>query len=1231
MRLFVLDADYTIEESKPVIRLFCRSEDGKSVVVYDRTFEPYFYAIAKKGAKSAKKKVSQVFVSDEKGVASVKRVENIEKIIGLKEKKIFKVFAKLPFDVPKLKDAVAALPEIEGVREFDIPFFKKYLIDKKILPLSWADVTGDKTESSLSVDTALDAKNVSAADSTEYNPSLFAFDLETIAEEGTNKIIMASVCTDAGYKKVIVYEKDNFSESIHVDSEKAVIEKLCALVKEKDPDLVLTYNGDSFDFDVLKNRAEEYGTVVNFGRDGQGVKYQRKGRINAASIRGRVHIDLFQFVSRIMRPTISSEVMSLDNVSGELTGSRKKDMTWETMIDSWQNKKDLDKLAEYCLNDSEITVGLAKALLPNIVALSKLTGSTPFDTCRATYGQLVEAYALRRASELNIAVPNKPTQDVVRERMEMDKFQGAFVVEPKPGLHKNIALFDFRSLYPSIIASHNIEPDTLNCTCCKSKKENQVPGTSSYFCTKQRGFIPRLVEELISERIEMKKRMKVVDKKSDEYKSLNAKQFAVKTLANSFYGYLGFAGSRWYLRECAEAVTAFGRHYIHKVIEMAEKRGLKCIYGDSITSERFVTVMNKEGIVHIKNIEELFLEFMKKKQAVGEKETVIPNDYRALTLNQETGKAEWREINELIRHKTSKKIFRVGQKYGETIVTEDHSLMAEQDGIISEIKPQDMAGKKMVPVRDVPEIKQLCSIDFYKILSDYSNKTIYKKRQKVSSIRKSGEWLIFGWTNRKSPVKLKRTIRTNSKMFEALCRLLGAYIAEGSSSTAETTKTKFGASISSSDVKWLEQLQEDYLLLFKNAKTGIIKSTQKKRTLCYKSGTGEKTIEYEDKTHKLQMMNQLSAVFFKMLCGQKSHAKKMPEFIYSVPEKYQRILLENMILGDGSRKFMNRRLHYSKHYKENNFRYETRSLQLMGGLSFLLNMLKQKYTIRFRPDKNTYILTTTSKNNSCTPTKVIEEKYGGYVYDLSVEGTHTFVDSCGQILLHNTDSLFLLIEKDTEAVARKFLKDVNSTLPGIMELDYEGTYLRGIFVQKKTGEGGAKKRYALIDKEGNVTIRGFEKVRRDWSKLAKDTQERVLELVLSDKKDDAVEYVKTIVEKVKSGKVDLKELGIYTTVKRDLNKYRQIGPHVSAAKRAEKRGVTIHPGTTIQYVVTRGSGSISERAELMQFAKNYDKAYYLENQILPAALRALSVLGVTKDDLLGNAKQTGLGKWGNAT
>ncbi|MCK5333081.1 MAG: hypothetical protein KAJ24_01110, partial [Candidatus Aenigmarchaeota archaeon] len=238
MRIFVLDADYVIEDSMPVIRLFCRSEGGKSVVVYDRTFEPYFYAIAKKGAKSAKKKVSSVSVSDEKGIASVKRVEVIEKIIGLKEKKLFKVFAKFPFDVPKLKDAVAALPEIEGVREFDIPFFKKYLIDKKILPLSWVDVMGDKIELSLSADTALDAKNVSAAGITEYNPSLFAFDLETILEDGANKIIMASVCTDNGYKKVIVYEKDNFSESIHVDSEKAVIDKLCALVKEKDPDLV---------------------------------------------------------------------------------------------------------------------------------------------------------------------------------------------------------------------------------------------------------------------------------------------------------------------------------------------------------------------------------------------------------------------------------------------------------------------------------------------------------------------------------------------------------------------------------------------------------------------------------------------------------------------------------------------------------------------------------------------------------------------------------------------------------------------------------------------------------------------------------------------------------------------------------------------------------------------------------------------------------------------------------
>ena len=108
-----------------------------------------------------------------------------------------------------------------------------------------------------------------------------------------------------------------------------------------------------------------------------------------------------------------------------------------------------------------------------------------------------------------------------------------------------------------------------------------------------------------------------------------------------------------------------------------------------------------------------------------------------------------------------------------------------------------------------------------------------------------------------------------------------------------------------------------------------------------------------------------------------------------------------------------------------------------------------------------------------------------------------------------------------EKTAKKYLHEVNSHLPGIMELEFEGTFRRGIFVKKKTGTGGAKKRYALIDNKGNLTIRGFEKVRRDWSKLSKDTQEKVLRLVLSDQVDAAVSHVKEVIIRLKTGKVPL--------------------------------------------------------------------------------------------------------------
>ncbi len=98
--------------------------------------------------------------------------------------------------------------------------------------------------------------------------------------------------------------------------------------------------------------------------------------------------------------------------------------------------------------------------------------------------------------------------------------------------------------------------------------------------------------------------------------------------------------------------------------------------------------------------------------------------------------------------------------------------------------------------------------------------------------------------------------------------------------------------------------QQNYYSLFSNAKASIIESNPGLRDLTYVStSANDMQIQYQDKTHKLQMMNQLAAVFFKAFCGQKSSGKHLPDFIFNAPDEFKRIMLENLIKGDGSRKF----------------------------------------------------------------------------------------------------------------------------------------------------------------------------------------------------------------------------------------------------------------------------------------------------------------------------------------
>ena len=220
----------------------------------------------------------------------------------------------------------------------------------------------------------------------------------------------------------------------------------------------------------------------------------------------------------------------------------------------------------------------------------KITGLTIYDVNRMGFSQLIEWYLLRQAPNFNEIAPNKPTNDEVLKR-RLQTYKGAFVFKPKPGLYNNIVVFDYRSLYPTIIGSHNISPGTINCDCCQ-EDATPVPTEDNkkiWFCNKRKGFIPTIIEDLINRRTRIKEIIK--NQMDEKFAILDARQNSLKLLANSFYGYLGFFMARWYSIECAQATTAFGRHYVNQVIEKAEKSGFKVIYGD--TDSTFQTLNGK--------------------------------------------------------------------------------------------------------------------------------------------------------------------------------------------------------------------------------------------------------------------------------------------------------------------------------------------------------------------------------------------------------------------------------------------------------------------------------------------------------------------------------------------------------------------------------------------------------------------------------------------------------------
>jgi len=540
----ILDTDYITENGKPVIRVF-KKENGEFKIEYDRTFEPYFYALLKDD--SAIEDVKKVTAKRHGTVVKVKRAEKVQKKFLGRPIEVWKLYFNHPQDVPAIRDRIRAHPAVVDIYEYDIPFAKRYLIDKGLIPAE-----GDE------------------------ELTMLAFAIATLYHEGeefgTGPILMISYA-DGSEARVITWKKIDLPYVDVVSTEKEMIKRFLRVVREKDPDVLITYNGDNFDFAYLKKRSEELGIKFTLGRDGSEPKIQRMGDRFAVEVKGRIHFDLYP----VIRRTINLPTYTLEAVYEAVFGKPKEKVYAEEIAQAWESGEGLERVARYSMEDAKVTYELGREFFPMEAQLSRLIGQSLWDVSRSSTGNLVEWFLLRKAYKRNELAPNKPDERELARRR--GGYAGGYVKEPERGLWDNIVYLDFRSAAISIIITHNVSPDTLNREGCK--EYDVAPEVGHKFCKDFPGFIPSLLGDLLEERQKIKRKMKAtVDPL--EKKLLDYRQRVIKILANSFYGYYGYAKARWYCKECAESVTAWGREYIEMVIrELEEKFGFKVLYADT--------------------------------------------------------------------------------------------------------------------------------------------------------------------------------------------------------------------------------------------------------------------------------------------------------------------------------------------------------------------------------------------------------------------------------------------------------------------------------------------------------------------------------------------------------------------------------------------------------------------------------------------------------------------------
>ena len=548
-RGFILQASYRLQSHPngarlPVVHIYGKLEDGSTFLVRDDRQRPHFY-IRERDANTAADLRAR-------GAQSADRVT-------FAGEPACRIEVESPSDVPALRDRLHA----NGIDTFeaDVRFALRYLIERCIK--GGCEIAGP-VQPGKGIDWVFDNPNLSPAH-VRIDPKVLSFDIETDAK-GERLLAISLFAT--GIDEVLIVDGSGRpmpERATRCENEYAALDAFCDRIRTFDPDVITGWNTIDFDLTALQRIALRLNHPFQLGRDAGALRIRKaegyfgSGQANAP---GRLALD---GIDLLRGAFIRMDDYSLDAVAREVLGEGKavsgdvRDRIGEIMHNY---RHDLPAFALYARTDARLAFQIVDKLnlIPLAFARSELTGMTP-DRVAASIASFDFLY-LSELEHRRIVAPTVRSDD---SRVHVAQ-QGGHVLEPITGLHPNVWVFDFKSLYPSIIRTFNIDPLSYVEDGSSTEDLIQTPGGAF---RRELAILPRMLDELFPRR--------EAAKKAGDDVAANA----IKILMNSFYGVLGTPACRFYNPALANSITGTGRELLLWSKQWFETKGFTVLYGDT--------------------------------------------------------------------------------------------------------------------------------------------------------------------------------------------------------------------------------------------------------------------------------------------------------------------------------------------------------------------------------------------------------------------------------------------------------------------------------------------------------------------------------------------------------------------------------------------------------------------------------------------------------------------------